>query len=122
MQSIHELPQSMGYVLVVLMAGSVFSGYFLRDPFVGVGSVFWSNSIYILSKNSNGLDYEFIPTIYKILPLLFSLVGIIFALSLNKLLKFIQQQVKLREGRSLEFKPLRVFHSSRTLRFLVKSI
>jgi hypothetical protein len=39
-QNIHELPLNMGFALMVLSIGSIFSGYILKDCFVGFGSVF----------------------------------------------------------------------------------
>lgn len=84
-QNMHELPQNMGFSLFILSFGSLFSGYILKDSFVGSGSAFWGNSIFILSKNSSNLDYEFIPLFFKNLPLMVSLLGICLALILNKL-------------------------------------
>jgi hypothetical protein len=39
-QNIHELPKSMGFALFLLSVGSIFSGYFLKDLFVGFGNNF----------------------------------------------------------------------------------
>jgi len=84
-QNIHELPWNMGFSLFILVVGSVFSGYFLKDLFVGVGSTFWGNSIFILSKNSSHFDCEFISLFFKNLPLILSIFNIFIALVLNKL-------------------------------------
>ena len=84
MQNVHELPQNMGFSLFILAIGSIFSGFFLKDAFMGLGSTFWGNSIFMLSKNSLNLDCEFIPMFFKNLPLIFSIFGILLALSLNK--------------------------------------
>jgi len=40
LQNIHELPRNMGFALTVLSLGSLFSGYLLKDAFVGVGTIF----------------------------------------------------------------------------------
>jgi NADH-ubiquinone oxidoreductase chain 5 len=85
-QNTHELPPSMGFSLFVLVIGSLFSGFFCKDAFIGVGSTFWGNSIFILSKNSANLDFEFISLFFKILPLIFSCGGISLAFVLNMLL------------------------------------
>ena len=82
-QNSHELPQNMGFSLFILAIGSIFSGYLLKDSFVGVGSIFWGNSIFILSKHSLHVDYEFIPLLFKNLPLILSLFFIGLALNLN---------------------------------------
>jgi len=39
-QKVHELPLSMGFALFILAFGSIFSGYFLKDSFIGVGTIF----------------------------------------------------------------------------------
>lgn len=39
-QNINELPYNMGLTLSILIFGSIFSGYFLKESFVGVGSNF----------------------------------------------------------------------------------
>jgi hypothetical protein len=39
-QNIHELPKSMAFSLSILAIGSIFSGYFLKDFFVGFGTIF----------------------------------------------------------------------------------
>jgi hypothetical protein len=73
----------MGFSLIILAFGSLFSGYFFKDSFVGFGSTFWGNSIFILSKNNIHLDCEFIPLFFKNLPLILSVFFIIFALLFN---------------------------------------
>ena len=86
MQRCHELPESMGLALFILAIGSLFSGFFLKDAFVGFGSSFFTNSIYILDSSIIGLDLEFIPLFFKNIPLFFSCFGILLALVLNSLL------------------------------------
>lgn len=94
-QNSHELPISMGFALSVLSFGSIFSGYLLKDPFVGTGSIFWGNSIFILENNSVGIDFEFIPLFIKNIPLLFSLVGIFLAVVWNTVLEQLKGILKL---------------------------
>jgi len=69
--------------LLVLSLGSLFSGYLTRDLFVGLGSVFFGNSIFVLPKNFNLVEAEFLPLQIKLLPLVFSLSGMFLALFLN---------------------------------------
>jgi proton-translocating NADH-quinone oxidoreductase chain L len=57
--NIHELPYKMAFALAVLSLGSIFLGYFAKDLLVGLGTDFWSHSIFILPKNNNQLDAEF---------------------------------------------------------------
>lgn len=78
-QKAHELPISMGFSLIILSIGSLFSGYILKDSFVGIGTIFWGNSIYILDNSNIGLDLEFIPLLIKNTPLICSLSGILLA-------------------------------------------
>jgi len=39
-QKTHELPNSMAFSLSILSIGSMFSGFFLKDAFVGIGTTF----------------------------------------------------------------------------------
>jgi NADH-ubiquinone oxidoreductase chain 5 len=73
----------MGFPLFFLSAGSIFFGFFFKDAFIGIGSVFWGNSIFILADNQSGFDLEFTPFFLKNLPLFFSIIGILLALWLN---------------------------------------
>jgi hypothetical protein len=76
----------MGFSLSILSIGSLFSGYLLKDAFVGMGNLFWGNSIYKLDTTTTGLDLEFIPLTIKNLPLIFSLFGIFLGIFLNYIL------------------------------------
>jgi NADH-ubiquinone oxidoreductase chain 5 len=58
---IHEGESMITLPLVFLVTGSIFTGFFLKDVFVGFGSVFFSNAIFILAVNSAHYDVEFIP-------------------------------------------------------------
>ena len=42
---------------------------------IGLGSDFWGNAIYVLSKNMNRFNAEFIDQIFKLLPVILSLLG-----------------------------------------------
>ena len=86
LQNIHEIPKNMAFALIVLSIGSLFSGYILKDAFIGIGSIFWGNSIYKLDFNTIGLDLEFIPLIIKNIPLVLSVCGILTAIILNTIL------------------------------------
>ena len=83
LQGIHELPKTMGFALSVLSVGSLFSGFILKDAFVGIGTPFWGNSIYKQDIHTIGLDFEFIPLFAKNLPLILSISGIFFGITLN---------------------------------------
>jgi NADH:ubiquinone oxidoreductase subunit 5 (subunit L)/multisubunit Na+/H+ antiporter MnhA subunit len=47
----HGTPIVMIFVLSCLAAGSIFSGFMLYELFIGPGSDFWSNSIYLYQNN-----------------------------------------------------------------------
>ena len=65
--------------LAVLSLPSIFIGYFSKDMIIGLGSDFWGNSLYVLPKNMNMIDAEFITHSYKILPVILSLCGATFS-------------------------------------------
>lgn len=75
----HDVPLEMGLPLGLLAFGSIFIGYLSRDMFVGLGSNFWNNSIYINPINNQMIDAEFLPTFMKLLPVIFSFSGLFSA-------------------------------------------
>jgi NADH-ubiquinone oxidoreductase chain 5 len=58
---------------------SIFVGYYSKDMIVGVGSLFFGTAINVSTQNFNLFDAEFMPTFYKILPVILSLSGFIVA-------------------------------------------
>jgi len=72
-QGAHESFGLIIFSLVTLSLGSIFSGFMLKDLFIGVGSIFLGNSIFILPKHFNLFEAEFLPTLVKLTPVLFSL-------------------------------------------------
>jgi proton-translocating NADH-quinone oxidoreductase chain L len=68
--------------LCILSFFSIFIGYLTKELFIGFGTSFWNNSIFILPINNLLIDVEFISLFYKLLPLFFSLLGAFFAYSL----------------------------------------
>jgi NADH-ubiquinone oxidoreductase chain 5 len=64
----HELPQRMAYILSILGLGSIFFGYFTRELFIGLGSDFFLDVIYISYQNNNQIESEFLPQIIKLIP------------------------------------------------------
>jgi len=61
--------------LAILAVPSVFIGFYTKDMIIGLGTDFWGNSIFVLPENMNMIDAEFIPHIFKILPVVLSLLG-----------------------------------------------
>nr|NP_037615.1 NADH dehydrogenase subunit 5 [Phytophthora infestans]P50366.1 RecName: Full=NADH-ubiquinone oxidoreductase chain 5; AltName: Full=NADH dehydrogenase subunit 5 [Phytophthora infestans]AHW51444.1 NADH dehydrogenase subunit 5 [Phytophthora andina]AAA99061.1 NADH dehydrogenase subunit 5 [Phytophthora infestans]AAW62559.1 NADH dehydrogenase subunit 5 [Phytophthora infestans]AAW67045.1 NADH dehydrogenase subunit 5 [Phytophthora infestans]AAW67091.1 NADH dehydrogenase subunit 5 [Phytophthora infe len=72
----HDVPLEMGIPLGLLAFGSIFIGYISKDMFVGLGSDFWNNSIYINPFNNQMIDAEFLPTFFKLLPVILSFCGL----------------------------------------------
>ncbi len=75
----HDVPLEMGLPLALLALGSIFIGYISRDMFVGLGTNFWNNSIYIMPSNNQMIDAEFLYTFFKLLPVLLSFFGLFSA-------------------------------------------
>jgi len=65
----------MALPLFILAFPSIFIGYCSRDLFIGLGTGFWNNSIFIFPTNLNIIDAEFASQIFKILPVCLSLTG-----------------------------------------------
>ena len=61
--------------LFLLVIPSVLIGFYAKDMMIGFGSDFWGNAIFTSAENTNRVDSEFIPHIYKILPVILSLLG-----------------------------------------------
>ncbi len=68
--SIHEANFIMGLPLFLLTILGVFSGFFFKDLFVGFGSLFWLNSVYLYDVNGGFLISEFLGVFVKLIPFL----------------------------------------------------
>lgn len=79
----HEASLSVIIPLSLLAIFSIFFGYIFSDLFVGMGSDFLQNSIYIKPDHINLIEAEFsLPIIIKILPAIFSLLGAVISIFL----------------------------------------
>lgn len=76
-EKVHESPFSMSFPLFILALASIFAGFVAQDMFIGVGTSFWANSIYVLLNNNSSIDAEFLPLYVKILPFFFSCLAIL---------------------------------------------
>jgi len=84
--STHEAPLVMAAPLVILALMSIFFGYIAKDLFIGMGTDFWGNSLFVHPNHLSLVEAEFaIPTFYKLLPLIGSLSGGALALILYHL-------------------------------------
>lgn len=75
----HDAPFKMALPLSILAFCSIFFGFIFRDMFIGLGSDFWGNSIFILPNNINLIDAEFLPIIIKHCPIICSMAGLLVA-------------------------------------------
>lgn len=72
----HEANIAVIIPLFILALFSVLFGFIFSDLFVGVGSDFFGNSLYIKSSNISIIEAEFsLPLIIKLLPVILSLLG-----------------------------------------------
>lgn len=69
-------------VLFILSVPSIFIGFSSKDMIIGFGSDFWGNSVFNLPNSMNRIDSEFINQKIKLLPLLASCLGVLFAYTL----------------------------------------
>ncbi len=66
-------------VLFILAIGSIYAGWFFRPMFIGLGSDFWNNSIFIKPNNGLMIEAEFLPPFIKMIPLVLTLAGALLA-------------------------------------------
>ena len=78
----------MSLPLIILAIFSVLFGYITKDIFIGLGSAFFSdNSLFIHPTHEIMLDTEFaVPTLFKLLPLIFTVSLSVIAISLSEFL------------------------------------
>jgi NADH-ubiquinone oxidoreductase chain 5 len=75
----HEGSWQLTLPLLSLSFFSIFIGYLTKDLIIGFGTDFWNSAIWVFPNNYKLTDIEFIPTTWKILPLLFTIIGVVFA-------------------------------------------
>jgi len=79
-QLVYEPFLSMILPLALLSFCSVFLGFLSKDLFIGIGTPFWNNSIFILPSNSNFLDVDFLPFYVKFIPFVLSVLGSVLSI------------------------------------------
>ena len=82
----HEGDIFISLPLIILAVFSIFFGYITKDIFLGLGSGFFSdNSLFIHPLNEIMLETEFaVPTIFKILPLIFTFLFSVIFITLSE--------------------------------------
>src|SRR5204863_3800616 len=79
----HEANLAVIIPLFILSLFSIFFGYLFSDLFVGIGSEFFGNSLFIHPNNISIIEAEFsLPIIIKLLPLIFTLLGALLSIIL----------------------------------------
>lgn len=83
----HESDMFMSLPLIVLAIFSIFFGYITKDIFIGLGSGFFvDNSLFIHPSHEIMINTEFaVPTLFKIMPLIFTLSGSLLFMILSEL-------------------------------------
>ena len=79
----HDAPPIMAIPLILLAFGSIFVGYTFHDMFIGIGTNFWGNAVFVLPKNALLVESEYIPQTQKLLPLFFTLAGAVVAYAMS---------------------------------------
>ena len=74
--NVHESSWPISIPLFILALCSIFIGFFTKEFFIGFGTDFWNYSIFILPENYYLMDIEFLPFTFKILPLIFTILGV----------------------------------------------
>ena len=84
----HEGDAYMSIPLIILAVFSIFFGFVCKDIFIGVGSDFFSdNALFIHPSHEILLDTEFaVSTLFKLLPLILTILFSILSLSLSEFL------------------------------------
>ena len=75
----HDAPFRMALPLGILAFGSIFIGYLSKDMFIGLGTSFWDNALFVHPNNIQMVDAEFLPSFIKNLPVIVSIGGSLIA-------------------------------------------
>jgi len=93
----HEGDIFMSLPLMILAVFSIFFGFITKDMFIGLGSGFFAdNALFIHPSHEIMLDTEFgVPTLFKLLPLIFTISLSVIAIVLSEYLSTILIYFKL---------------------------
>lgn len=80
----HDSPFIMYFPLILLSFLSIFVGYMFKDLIISSGSGFWSNSTGFWFSNNIFWDAHLLSPVLKLLPLVFSLGGIVISFLIYK--------------------------------------
>lgn len=93
----HEGDIFMSLPLIILAIFSIFFGFITKDIFIGLGSGFFAdNALFIHPSHEIMLDTEFgVPTLFKILPLIFTILLSVISIVLSEYLPSLLISFKL---------------------------
>lgn len=91
----HDIGILMFIPLCILAVGSVFIGFLGKDMMIGCGSDFWGSALFIAPLHLVQLESEYVSQPLKILPFVFTLLGILLAWIVNVYYKQLFYKVKL---------------------------
>ena len=96
-KNIHEGNIYMSLPLIILALFSIYFGFSTKDMFVGLGSDFFvDNGIFIHPSNDSMINTEFaVPTLYKLLPFIFTISLTLLSLIISEYLLKNLMQFKL---------------------------
>jgi NADH-ubiquinone oxidoreductase chain 5 len=95
-ENTHEAPFFMAVPLGILAILSIVFGYLSKDLFIGLGSDFFANAIFIHPNNIILVDAEFaIPLFIKLLPSILTICGFVGTLLFYEFLPNILVEIKL---------------------------
>jgi len=102
-ENTHEAPFFMAIPLGILAVLSVIFGYLSKDLFIGLGTDFFGNAVFIHPNNIVLVDAEFaIPLFIKLLPSILTICGFIGTLLFYEFVPNILVEIKLSKfGRTL---------------------
>jgi NADH-ubiquinone oxidoreductase chain 5 len=80
-ENAHEAPITLLFPLMVLSLGAIFYGFLSRDFMIGLGSLFFNN-VHTNFYNFNLVDSEFLDSLIKNIPFIFTILGALLSLLL----------------------------------------
>jgi NADH-ubiquinone oxidoreductase chain 5 len=101
--NVHESSWLLVIPFIILALFSIFFGFIFSDLFVGMGTDFFGNSLYLYPNNISLVEAEFsLPLLIKLLPALLSLLGALLALYIYQFnYRFVNNIINTKLGRKI---------------------
>jgi NADH-ubiquinone oxidoreductase chain 5 len=78
-QHAHDADWVMALPLIILALGSIYGGFLFKSMFIGLGTDFWNNAIYVKPSHSHLIEAEFLHQGLKLLPIGLTISGGVLA-------------------------------------------